>query len=91
MYVRAHIKVHGMVQGVGFRYFAARQANALDLKGYVRNMHDETVESEVEGHKADVEEYIKSLRRGPSFSAVKDLKVNWLRYSGEYQDFRITY
>jgi acylphosphatase len=37
MMVGAYIKVTGMVQGVGFRYFAMRHANELGLTGYVKN------------------------------------------------------
>jgi acylphosphatase len=32
-----HIVVDGVVQGVGFRWFVARQANMLGLRGFVEN------------------------------------------------------
>jgi len=32
------IRVEGIVQGVGFRYFTRRVAKSLGVKGYVMNM-----------------------------------------------------
>ncbi len=34
-YIRAKIMVSGVVQGVGFRFFTLRSAQALGLTGYV--------------------------------------------------------
>lgn len=34
---RYEIRVHGRVQGVGFRYAASKQARYLGLKGWVEN------------------------------------------------------
>jgi acylphosphatase len=36
--------VSGRVQGVGFRYFVVREAEALSLAGWVRNLPDGRVE-----------------------------------------------
>lgn len=36
--------VHGMVQGVGFRYSTQREALKLGLTGYARNLDDGSVE-----------------------------------------------
>ncbi|MCX5998232.1 MAG: acylphosphatase, partial [Chloroflexi bacterium] len=45
-----HAKVRGRVQGVFFRAFVQRQAVALGLTGYVRNMaQPDAVETRVEG------------------------------------------
>ena len=42
----AHVQiiVHGMVQGVGFRYFVFREAQQLNLRGYVKNVPTGEVE-----------------------------------------------
>jgi len=37
-YARAKLLVSGRVQGVGFRSFAGRYANALKLNGWVKNL-----------------------------------------------------
>ena len=91
MEVAARIIVKGMVQGVGYRYFAERHARSLQLTGYVRNCPDGTVESEVEGEKGLVQEYVKALRRGPAFSCVSDVDVTWGSFSSKYKEFRITF
>ncbi|MFO8065014.1 MAG: acylphosphatase, partial [Spirochaetia bacterium] len=36
-YIRLSARVHGRVQGVGFRYQTRSQARRLGLGGYVRN------------------------------------------------------
>ncbi|MBL9136578.1 MAG: carbamoyltransferase HypF [Verrucomicrobiales bacterium] len=37
---RLRLRVHGLVQGVGFRPFAYRLARELNVSGWVRNSHD---------------------------------------------------
>ena len=44
-----HAIVSGRVQGVGFRYWVKEEAEALGLKGWVRNLRDGSVEVEAEG------------------------------------------
>jgi acylphosphatase len=91
MTVSARVLVKGMVQGVGYRYFAARHALSLKLTGYVRNCTDGSVESEVEGDKELVNEYIKALHRGPAFSHVAGVDITWGLYENKYREFRITF
>ena len=42
---RVKVTVKGFVQGVGYRFFAVRQANNLGVKGYVKNLIDGGVEA----------------------------------------------
>ena len=67
--------VSGLVQGVGFRYFVCRQALSLDLRGWVMNRSDGTVEFQVEGPQIAVNDLLQRVRKGPIFSRVEDLKV----------------
>jgi acylphosphatase len=67
-------KVHGRVQGVGFRWWALHQARALGLSGYVRNNADGTVEIAVAGTAAAVNEMCARLASGPSMARVDRLE-----------------
>lgn len=87
---RALITVSGMVQGVGFRYYALRQARLYGLSGYVKNLPNGNVESEVEGPSELIKEYIKALRVGPAFSRVTAVDVEWKPFQGKYNEFTIT-
>lgn len=67
--------VRGRVQGVGFRWFAERNAQSLGIHGWVRNRPDGTVETLAEGEEKAVGEYLARLSRGPSGSRVDEVVV----------------
>ena len=41
------LRIHGKVQGVGYRFFAKRVARRLGLKGWITNQRDGSVEAAV--------------------------------------------
>ncbi len=88
--IRARLIVQGRVQGVGFRWFALSQAQKLGLFGWVRNNFDGSVETEVEGSRSAVEEYIAIIKVGPRFSNVKAVQVDYKPFEGLYTDFNVT-
>ena len=63
--------VRGRVQGVGYRYFAQKQAWELGLTGYTRNLDDGRVEVYAVGLKQKLEEMAARLYRGPRWSDVR--------------------
>ena len=67
---RKHLLVRGLVQGVGFRWYALEAASRLGLGGWVRNRPDGAVELEAQGPAADVEEFAAAMRRGPTAARV---------------------
>jgi acylphosphatase len=81
--------VQGRVQGVGFRYYAARAARELGVAGWVRNLPDGSVETLVEGDAAAVEGYLDRLRRGPTASRVDGVVVEERAEEG-HSTFEIT-
>lgn len=91
MEVRAEIVVTGLVQGVGYRYFVIREAKALGLKGFTKNLYTGEVLTVVEGEKALVEELIKKLRVGPIHASVKSCKVDWQEPKNEFTDFEVRF
>ncbi len=70
MLIRTRILVTGLVQGVGFRYFALRTASELGLTGYARNLASGEVEIEAQGREGDIEEFALKMRRGPRAARV---------------------
>jgi len=67
--------VSGRVQGVGFRYFVLRHAQARQLSGYVRNLVDGRVEFRLGGAPPAVAAVIEEIRRGPMHARVDELKL----------------
>ena len=88
-FVRAKVLISGRVQGVGFRSFAGRYANALRLGGWVKNLYDGRVEVIVEGEKKKIYQYIKLLEEGSPWSRVDNVSVRWLQYKGDLNVFNI--
>ncbi len=60
----------GRVQGVAFRYFTRQTAQRLGLHGWVRNLHDGSVEVRVRGTDTELDEFRELLRQGPPMGRV---------------------
>jgi acylphosphatase len=72
---RLRITVQGRVQGVGFRRFAGRIAQALGVAGFARNERDGSVTIEAEAPPAVLTAYLAELQRGPRFGRVDALET----------------
>lgn len=88
-FIGAIVRVKGVVQGVGFRYWCRRKAGELGLRGYAANLRDGSVEVAFEGDRGLVESFIEELKIGPTYSHVTDLQVEWYDTPRGYNDFRI--
>ncbi len=64
-------RVHGRVQGVGFRWWTERVATELGLGGHVRNLPDGSVEIHVAGAAAAVGTFEAALADGPAAARVE--------------------
>lgn len=78
MAFRAHLIVSGSVQGVNFRWFAQEKAKECGVKGWVKNMPDDTVEimCEAETEKA-YRDFLNKLEKkysGPGLVNAIDVK-----------------
>jgi acylphosphatase len=62
--------VSGMVQGVGYRYFAMRAAQRLGVGGYAKNLPDGRVEVFAVGGASRLAEFRVQLERGPLGASV---------------------
>ncbi len=87
---RVHIIVHGKVQGVFFRDYAKRQADALGITGWVRNT-DSSVEIIAEGDKMKLREFIVHCESGSPLAKVDKIDYEWEEYAGKFNDFYIKY
>jgi len=83
--------VHGIVQGVYFRYSTQREAQSLGLTGWVRNLPDGGVEIVCEGPKDAVEKLVLWARSGPRGALVEHVDVSWEDYTGGFLTFDIRY
>ncbi|HMC56437.1 MAG TPA: acylphosphatase [Gemmatimonadaceae bacterium] len=68
-----HVRVTGIVQGVGFRWFARERARRLGLDGWVRNLADGSVEVLATGESGQLQLLRDELQRGPDGAVVDQL------------------
>jgi len=85
--VRAHVRIHGRVQGVFFRYSMCGEARRFGVCGWVRNCPDGSVEAVAEGSRPAVDKLILWAHQGPQGALVTDVEVGWEPASGEFTDF----
>ncbi|HRG53992.1 MAG TPA: acylphosphatase [Bacteroidia bacterium] len=77
------ITVNGKVQGVYFRAFTQKEAERLNLKGFVRNERNGDVYIEAEGEDANLNQLVNWCQSGSPKALVKDIKVS----EGEVKGF----
>jgi acylphosphatase len=74
---RAHVRLVGRVQGVGFRYATADEARRRRLSGWVRNLDSGGVEAVFEGPHAQVAGIVRWCEDGPPGAYVRTVRVDW--------------
>ncbi len=67
--------VSGRVQGVFYRDSTRRQARAMGITGWVRNLFDGRVEVLACGDKQQLETFNKWLEIGPEYAKVTNIEV----------------
>ncbi len=77
--------VSGMVQGVGFRFFAQRAAEKLQVSGFVRNLPDGRVEVFAMGTPRQHSELRAILERGPRLSSVSEVQEELASPDSQYE------
>jgi acylphosphatase len=77
--------VSGTVQGVGFRFFAQREAEKLRVGGYARNLLDGRVEVLAIGTPAQLDGMKSALERGPRFSSVSGVREEAAQHDSRYE------
>ncbi|MFT3737169.1 MAG: acylphosphatase [Breznakibacter sp.] len=85
---RIHMILEGKVQGVGFRCFVQKQASAMGVNGYVRNLSNGSVEIEAEATSSNLLQFIDLCKKGPSMARIEMVHQSELPSWG-YQSFQI--
>jgi len=83
MIERRRYRVFGRVQGVGFRAFVWREAQRLDVAGWVRNRFDGSVEVLADGVSTEHDRLVEILETGPRMSRVDRVESLEESSSGE--------
>lgn len=87
---RAHLRIHGLVQGVSFRASARDEATRLKLTGWVRNLDDGDVEALAEGTPDDVDHFIQWCHTGPKHAEVESVTIDEDESAtGEFKAFEV--
>ncbi|OQE84964.1 hypothetical protein PENNAL_c0025G07125 [Penicillium nalgiovense] len=87
--IRVAFKVHGTVQGVGFRDFAEKCAKLDSLKGWVRNTTCGRVEGEAQGSDEKVQKFLQRIDKGPPRSHVVKLEKRALDVRDDEEGFAV--
>lgn len=88
---RAHIVIHGNVQGVFFRAYMRDRAEKRKVTGWIKNCFDGTVEAVLEGEEEGVNEIVDWAHTGPADAEVKRVDVTWEKPKEEFKDFSVHY
>lgn len=86
---RAHLRIHGVVQGVFYRKSCQTEAARLGLSGWVRNRRDGTVEAVAEGPRATLDAWVAWCRGGPTMARVDRVEVVWLPHTDAEPGFAL--
>ncbi|MDW8798855.1 acylphosphatase [Staphylococcus pseudoxylosus] len=85
---RKHIKVFGMVQGVGFRYYTQKLARKYHIVGTVENV-DSYVDIYAQGDEQSLTRFINAVTEGASpASHVEDFTTEEIEIEQSLKDFK---
>lgn len=73
--ITRHLRITGRVQGVGYRWSMAQQAQALGITGWVRNRRDGSVEALASAPADAVQAFIDWAQHGPVMARVEAVEV----------------
>jgi acylphosphatase len=84
-----HVIVTGRAQGVGYRAWAAQEAEARNLSGWVRSRRHGSVEAMFSGETIIVDAMMAACRLGPQMAWVENVTVADSLAEGDLRGFRI--
>jgi acylphosphatase len=81
--------VHGIVQGVWFRYYTREAALKLGITGTVKNLVTQNVEVVAEGSPEALENLLDRLHQGSPAARVSHVDVVWTPATRKFDTFSI--
>lgn len=92
MIKQIRIRVSGLVQGVGFRFFTRRQAQKFGLVGYVRNLDNGDVEIVAQGDSEQISKLTEWLEQGGPVSArITNINIGQNSIQEDLTSFKVRY
>jgi acylphosphatase len=79
------LRIHGLVQGVGYRESLRWEADRLGVTGWVRNRRDGTVEAAIDGSPEVMRTLLDWCRAGPPAAMVTAVEVSEI--DGPFEGF----
>ena len=83
--VRFYLRFTGRVQGVGFRFFAAMNAEKCHLSGWVKNMLDGSVT------RLQIEQFLELTQTGNRFVRIDHIEKEERPYDEKEKGFHVRY
>ncbi len=84
-----HCIIVGRVQGVSFRNFVYAIAIELNLRGFVANLPDGSLEVLAQGDHGVLKVFLNHLRTGPPGAVVKEIYDEWREPGKQFERFEI--
>lgn len=88
---RFYLKFTGRVQGVGFRFYAAMNAERCHLTGWVKNMADGSVTAEVQGTGLQIKQFLSLMQEGNRFIRIDQIEKEERPFVGGEKGFHVRY
>ena len=86
---RIEVKIHGIVQGVGFRPFIHKLVREYNLAGYIKNTSS-GVEMELEGEEEELKKFISDVpEKAPKLALIEKIECEYGLPIKGFDDFEI--
>ncbi|MDD3678861.1 MAG: acylphosphatase [Patescibacteria group bacterium] len=83
------ILIRGDVQGVFYRHNAKKIAEKVNVKGWIKNNQDGTVEAFIQGQPKNVEEFVTWCKVGSPLSIVESVSVEIVKNDEKFNKFEV--
>ena len=87
---RKKIILKGVVQGVGMRFYIQNLARNMDVRGYVKNRADGSVECVGEADEKTMASFVSKVRNAPR-GRITDSDVEEVSLSETFHDFQVRF